>query len=122
MRWKREAFEQSLADYYEVKVVFVDHQALVVPESARPNPGGDEILRMIGGVDAEFLAGKMQSLAYGLNMAKPIEDLQVDDTGIHATLSFGGLGWHKTCVPWEAVLGLRCERPRPKAKPQLRSV
>lgn len=122
MRWKREAFEQSLADYYEVKVVFVDHQALVVPESARPNPGGDEILRMIGGVDAEFLAGKMQSLAYGLNMAKPIEDLQVDDTGIHATLSFGGLGWHKTFVPWEAVLGLRCERPRPKAKPQLRSV
>lgn len=122
MRWKREAFEQSLADYYEVKVVFVDHQALVVPESARPNPGGDEILRMIGGVDAEFLAGKMQSLAYGLNMAKPIEDLQVDDTGIHATLSFGGLGWHKTFVPWEAVLGLRCEGPRPKAKPQLRSV
>jgi hypothetical protein len=122
VRWKREAFEQSLADYYEVKVVFVDHQALVVPESARPNPGGDEILRMIGGVDAEFLAGKMQSLAYGLNMAKPIEDLQVDDTGIHATLSFGGLGWHKTFVPWEAVLGLRCERPRPKAKPQLRSV
>ena len=122
MRWKREAFEQSLADYYEVKVVFVDHQALVVPESARPNPGGDEILRMIGGVDAEFLAGKMQSLAYGLNMAKPIEDLQVDDTGIHATLSIGGLGWHKTFVPWEAVLGLRCERPRPKAKPQLRSV
>jgi hypothetical protein len=122
VRWKREAFEQSLADYYEVKVVFVDHQALVVPESARPNPGGDEILRMIGGVDAEFLAGKMQSLAYGLNMAKPIEDLQVDDTGIHATLSFGGLGWHKTFVPWEAVLGLRCEGPRPKAKPQLRSV
>ena len=78
MRWKREAFEQSLADYYEVKVVFVDHQALVVPESARPNPGGDEILRMIGGVDAEFLAGKMQSLAYGLNMAKPIESLAAD--------------------------------------------
>jgi len=123
----REIFEQSLADYYEVKAVFVDHPSLVVPEGIRPPPGGLEALQ--AGVAAngkwhmtENLAGKTQSLAYGLDMPKPIEDLQVDDTGIHATLSFGGLGWHKTFVPWEAVLGLRCEGPRPKAKPQLRSV
>jgi hypothetical protein len=125
----RKAFEQSLADYCEVSVVFIDHPDLIVPDSIRPAPGGLEIV--LAGVPAngddsqtcvDPLDGKTQTLVYGLDMAKPIEDLAVDETGIAATLSFGGLGWHKTFVPWEAVLGLRCEGPRPKAKPQLRSV
>ena len=118
----REAFEQSLADYYEVHVAFVDHPNLVVPDGIRPAPGGLEVVMSVVRVDAEHLAGKTQTLAYGFDMPRPIEDLQVDDAGIHATLSFGGLGWYSTFVPWEAVLGLRCEGQRPKARPQLKSV
>ena len=126
----REAFEQSLADYHEVKVVFVDHPALVVPDGIRPDPGGVEIVLAAGGVEGalkgslspQSLAGKTQTLVYGLDMPKPISDLVIDDAGIHATLSFGGLGWHKTFVPWEAVLGLRCEGERPKQRTKLRSV
>ena len=118
----REAFEQSLADYHEVKVVFIDHPALVVPDGIRPGPGGLEVMLAGLAVNDNSLAGKTQILVYGLDMAKPIEDLFVNDAGILATLSFGGLGWHKTFVPWEAVLGLRCEGQRQKAKPQLRSV
>jgi hypothetical protein len=58
----REAFEQSLADYHEVKVIFVDHPALVVPDGVRPEPGGLELLRA-GTASPESLAGKTQSLA-----------------------------------------------------------
>ena len=118
----REAFDQSLADYFEVSVVFVDHPDLVVPDAIRPAPGGLEVMLAGLAVNDNSLAGKTQTLVYGLDMAKPIPDLVIDEAGIHATLSFGGLGWHKTFVPWEAVLGLRCEGQRQKAKPQLRSV
>jgi hypothetical protein len=118
----REAFEQSLADYHEVKVVFIDHPALVVPDGIRPGPGGLEVMLAGLAVNDNSLAGKTQTLVYGLDMPKPIPDLFVNDAGILATLSFGGLGWHKTFVPWEAVLGLRCEGQRPKQQTQLRSV
>jgi len=112
----REAFEQSLADYVEVKVSFVDHPALVVPPEVRPAPHRMEIVSVGDGVMDTQRVHKTQTFGYGLCMAKPIEDLVIDDAGIHATLSFGGLGWHKTFVPWEAVLGLRCEGQRPKAR------
>ena len=102
---KREAFEKALAYYYEVRVVVAPHASLVLPADILPRPGEAGIV-----------------LVYGLDMPKPIEDLTIDDTGILATLSFGGLGWHKTFVPWDAVLGLRCKGQRSKQKPQLRSV
>ena len=105
MASKREDIERALAEFHSVFVAVGYCVGLVVPDAI---PQVSPEVRMV--------------LEYGLDMPRPIEDLQVDNAGIHATLSFGGLGWHKTFVPWEAVLGLRCEGQRPRAKPQLRSI
>src|SRR5262245_52675485 len=49
------------------------------------------------------LAGQIHViLDYAYGFTPPIPDLELDDSGIHATLSFGGLP-QKTFVPWEAV-------------------
>lgn len=42
-------------------------------------------------------------LEYGLNLAKPIVDLDVQEGGIRATLSFGNAP-EETFVPWDSVL------------------
>jgi hypothetical protein len=42
---------------------------------------------------------------YGLNMARPIPDLRVEEDGIHATLAFGREE-HLTFVPWTAVAAI----------------
>jgi len=102
---KRDDFERVLAEFHGVFVAVGHCAGLVVPDFI---PRVTSEVRMV--------------LEYGLDMPKPIDDLEIDDTGIHATLSFGGLGWHKTFVPWDAVLGLRCKGQRSKQKPQLRSV
>ena len=62
-------------------------------------------------------------LMYELEPVVPIPDLQVDDTGIRATLSFSRTPY-ETFVPWTAVIGMvplrpealvpRCERPKLK--------
>jgi stringent starvation protein B len=49
------------------------------------------------------LAGQIHViLDYAYGFTPPIPDLALDDSGIHATLSFGGIP-RKTFVPWEAV-------------------
>lgn len=45
-------------------------------------------------------------LDFGLNLAKPIDDLVVDKQSISATLSFGGT-WFKVVLPWSSVFVLR---------------
>ncbi len=46
-------------------------------------------------------------LQYGHNMPLPIHDLQVNETGISATLSFSRTP-HVTMVPWSAVYVVAC--------------
>jgi stringent starvation protein B len=53
-------------------------------------------------VPPEFAGNRQLLLQYGDNMPIPIPDLQVDDEGITATLSFSRMP-HRTFVPWAAV-------------------
>jgi hypothetical protein len=98
----RAGFEDFLGRFREVRVAFIDHPDLVVPVNIRP-------------------VGKVEILAYGLDMVKPIPDLEITDEGIHATLSFS-CEPYKTFVPWAAVQGFRGYGERTKQRAQLRSV
>jgi hypothetical protein len=96
---KRAEFEDLLVRYREVRVAFVRHPDLRVPDSVLP---------------AEGEAGV---LAYGLDLPVPIPDLRVTLGGVRATLNFSRSP-SVTFVPWEAVVGVRghdevaSERPR----------
>ena len=85
---KREVFEELLEEAEpteKVQVTFSKrHPGVKIP------PGLRETYE--GGVTFD----------YGYHLAKPIPDLQTDDTAIYATLSFGGRA-SRTIVPWEAV-------------------
>jgi hypothetical protein len=86
--FKKSTFEDLLRWFSDVRVAFMDHADLVVPDTVRPRPDEGQVL------------------SYGLDMPVPISDLEISDAGISATLSFSRLP-HKTFVPWEAVVGLR---------------
>ena len=96
---RRAEFEEYLVRYREVRVAFVWHPGLLVPDSVLP---------------AE---GEACVLTYGLDSPVPIPDLRTDSLGIHATLSFSRTPC-RTFVPWEAVVGVRgygeVEPSRPK--------
>lgn len=96
---KRVNFEEQLVRFREVRVAFVRHSLLRVPDSVLP------------------AGGEASVLAYGLDMAVPIPDLRTTLDGIHATLSFSRAPC-RTFVPWEAVVGTRgygeLEPTRPK--------
>jgi hypothetical protein len=79
---------RRVSRFADVRVAFVGHARLAVPESAWPVEGEERVL------------------SYGLHMPVPILDLAATDDGISATLSFGRSP-HATFVPWEAVVGLR---------------
>lgn len=85
---RRTEFEDCLAQYREVRVAFVWHLGLRVPDSVLPTEETAEVL------------------CYGLDMPVPIPDLRTDSRGISATLSFSGTPC-RTFVPWEAVVGVR---------------
>jgi stringent starvation protein B len=46
-------------------------------------------------------------LQYGLNMPVPVEDLEVTDEGVKATLSFSRTPW-QTMIPWSAIYVIAC--------------
>jgi hypothetical protein len=46
-------------------------------------------------------------LQYGHDLPIPIPDLEVDDFGVRATLSFSRMA-HLTMVPWSAVYAVAC--------------
>ena len=46
-------------------------------------------------------------LQYGLNMPVPVEDLEVTDDGVKATLSFSRTPW-QTMIPWSAIYVIAC--------------
>lgn len=94
----REAFEAALARFHSVFVLVGEHSALVIPEAYSPSKR-----RLV--------------LEYGIDLPKPIPDLEVTEKGIKATLSFA-CNPEATFVPWEAVknVGVSCERPRQRAK------
>jgi len=50
-------------------------------------------------------------LQYGHDLPIPIPDLEVDDYGVHATLSFSRAA-HRTVVPWSAVYVVACDDGR----------
>jgi hypothetical protein len=100
----REAFERGLADYYVVGLYVRHAPGVVVPDHLRT---------------PEWLAGEaVIRLDYGLDMPIPIDDLSVTCEGVSATLSFDRSP-HHTHVPWEAVVAVWGEGPRPKKRPAL---
>ena len=86
-RLMRAAFEKLLSHEPVVRVVFVDHSLLEVPGDVRPK------------------AGETNTFEYGLNLPVPIDDLEITDIGIRATLSFSRAP-RPTFVPWAAVVGI----------------
>ena len=61
----------------------------------------------VPGVDVP--CGLPCTLHYGLDMPKPIPDLEVDESGVRATLSFSCTPV-QTFVPWDAVVGIHSVR------------
>src|SRR4029453_14478270 len=53
-------------------------------------------------VPSEFARNRQLVLQYGDKMPIPIPDLEVNDEGISATLSFSRMP-HQTFIPWSAV-------------------
>jgi hypothetical protein len=101
-------FNRLLAEQPIVKVHFMDHKGLVIPEGVRPE------------------ASHCTVFEYGLNLPIPINDLELTDSGISATLSFSRTP-HHTFVPWEAVALFSFSEggsespppPKPKSRPKL---
>jgi hypothetical protein len=81
------ALEDLLSHGPVVRVVFIDHPLLDVPRGVRPKARGTT------------------TFEYGLNLPVPIDDLEITDAGIRATLSFSRCP-HPTFVPWAAVVGI----------------
>ena len=81
------ALEDLLSREPVVRVVFIDHPLLDVPKGVRPK-------------ERETAA-----FEYGLNLPIPIDDLEITDDGIRATLSFSRCPY-PTFVPWAAVVGI----------------
>jgi hypothetical protein len=81
------AFEDLLSHEPVVRVVLINHSRLEVPEGVRPK------------------AMDTVTLEYGLNLPVPIDDLEITDSGIRATLSFSRTS-APTFVPWEAVVDI----------------
>jgi hypothetical protein len=110
---KREAFEKCLSECYEVVVLVMPAPGVDVPAQSWVT----STLEADGGrAPVHFMF-----LRYGLDMAKPIPDLEITDDGIRATLSFS-CEPVKTFVPWAAVAGIQSDGERPKQREQLRAV
>jgi stringent starvation protein B len=58
-------------------------------------------------VPAPFSSQAHLVLQYGRNMPIPITDLEVNEAGVSATLSFSRVS-HRTYVPWHAVYAVTC--------------
>jgi hypothetical protein len=80
-------FDSMLAHYDVVRMIVEPGEGLVLPEAQLNN--------------------MPTLLDYGLNMAKAIHDLRTDQTGVSATLSFGGSPFW-TFVPWYCIGQLEC--------------
>ena len=100
----KKTFEEALADFEKVALIFENHQDVILPEEQL------KLLRTEGGMKLE----------YGLDAPVPIDDLEVDDKGVSATLMFGEES-HKTYVPWDAVFGFvtKDKRIKKKERPKL---
>ena len=101
------ALEDLLSHEPVVRVVFTDHPLLDGPEGVKPG------------------VGETTTFEYGLNLPVPIDDLEIMETGIRATLSFSRM-LRPTFVPWEAVVGILLplqepaspSPPKPKDRPK----
>ena len=68
--------------------------------------------RRPGVVVPETLRGEPHLvLQYGHDLPIPIPDLEIDDYGVRATLSFSRTA-HRTVVPWSAVYVVACDDGR----------
>lgn len=61
-----------------------------------------QVNQSLAGVILPKLPGNEVLLVYGLHSPKPITDLEIDEAGIQATLSFNLIP-AGTFVPWESV-------------------
>ena len=86
-RLMRAALEKLLSEVSLVRVIFINHPSLVAPEGVKPMKGGTA------------------TFEYGLDLPVPIDDLEITDIGIRATLSFSRAP-RPTFVPWAAVVGI----------------
>lgn len=59
-----------------------------------------------------LMTGEKIHLQYGLNLVRPIPDLNVGSDGVSATLSFNRKEF-KTYIPWNAVLNIQIGSPPP---------
>ena len=104
----RAALEKLLSEVSLVRVVFINHPLLVAPEGVKPEGGGTA------------------TFEYGLDLPVPIDELEITDEGIKATLSFSRIP-RPTFVPWEAVVAILSPDqgpaspvpPKPKIRPKL---
>lgn len=68
--------------------------------------------RRIGVLVPQGLRGQAHLvLQYGHDLPISIPDLEVDEDGVHATLSFSRMP-QRTFVPWSAVYAITCNDPR----------
>jgi len=81
---KEKVFGESLENGYKIQVHIKECAGLKIPPHVKcPN-----------------------MLEYAFNMPNPIPDLQWNDKGIRATLSFGQQQF-KTFVPWDSITAMR---------------
>jgi hypothetical protein len=105
----KELFEKMLADFYEVHLMVEHHPDVVLPETvASPAWRRGEVI---------------VHLLYGLDLANPITDWEIDERGVGAVLSFDKIPC-RTFVPWGAVViaqarGPRAPEPPNPARPRL---
>ena len=85
---RRAEVEEYLVRYREVRVSFLRHPELLVPETVL------------------LVEGEACVLTYGVDSPVPIPDLRTTLEGVYATLSFSRSPC-RTFVPWEAVVGVR---------------
>jgi hypothetical protein len=88
----REAFEHLLREHPIVRVVFMEHDGLKVPDAVKPG------------------VGQTTTFEYGLDLPGQIPDLEITEVGIVATLSIGRKPYW-TFVPWDAVIQVGLPMP-----------
>jgi hypothetical protein len=93
---KRAVFEAALATGELVQVTLLrDYPGLALPEEVLDPPGKE-------GSEPETDGPPVVRLDYGLSLPKPVTDMEIDEGGVGATLSFD-LAPHPTFVPWGAM-------------------
>jgi hypothetical protein len=85
-----------VGDHVQV-IALLSYPGIVVPDFVRTLPPA---------AAPEPPAQPVVLLDYGYGLARPTDDLKLDDRGITATLIFDGVD-HATFVPWGAIIAMQ---------------